>query len=375
MKVLFPIGSYYPAQVGGQSNSVYWLVKSLINNKIEVDIITTQQGLKPIHNLSTNKWYDKGFGHVFYAKTKFFALPLEATWQSLKVLKKTDVLHLTSLFFPVSWLLASFNTLFYKKTVIWSVRGELADNALIYSAYKKKPILWYINLFLKKRVVFHSTSDQETLFLQKRLGKNISIVQIPNLIETPNSLDYEKENFLLYLGRIHPIKALDNLIHALKLSHGFVNSKNILIIAGDDNNDYANELKMLVNQLKLDKKVKFVGHVSGSQKEIYLSKAKCLILPSHTENFGNVVLEALAQKTPVIAAKGTPWAILETYNAGFWVDNNAENLAKVLDTFTQLIDIEIDALGNNARALCIEKFDISNNIVLWLDLYNTLNKQ
>ena len=56
-------------------------------------------------------------------------------------------------------------------------------------------------------------------------------------------------------------------------------------------------------------------------------------MPSHNENFGNVVVESLSQGTPVIASTGTPWKILEKYHAGYWIKNNPENIAKKILCF------------------------------------------
>ena len=67
----------------------------------------------------------------------------------------------------------------------------------------------------------------------------------------------------------------------------------------------------MVKKHGLTSKVSFIGNVLGEKKELFLRKAKCLVMPSHTENFGIVAVEAMAQGTPVIASKNTPWEIIE----------------------------------------------------------------
>ena len=62
----------------------------------------------------------------------------------------------------------------------------------------------------------------------------------------------------------------------------------------------------------------FIGNVLERRKSSLL-RGKCLVMPSHTENFGIVAVEAMAQGTPVIASKNTPWEIIEKRKAGFWV--------------------------------------------------------
>ena len=69
-----------------------------------------------------------------------------------------------------------------------------------------------------------------------------------------------------------------------------------------------------------------MGPKYGINKFKILSKSYCLVLPSKSENFGNVVLEAISQKTPVITSKNTPWEILIKHNSGYWVDASVKSI-------------------------------------------------
>jgi len=70
-----------------------------------------------------------------------------------------------------------------------------------------------------------------------------------------------------------------------------------------------------------------LGHVDGDAKKEFFENADVLIAPSHTENFGLVVAEALAHCVPVIASRGTPWSRVEEAGCGLWVDNDPVSLA------------------------------------------------
>ena len=94
------------------------------------------------------------------------------------------------------------------------------------------------------------------------------------------------------------------------MGHDHVIPELILKIAGNDEG-YKLVLEELIKKYGLKSKVSFIGNVSGEEKELFLRKAKCLVMPSHTENFGIVAVEAMAQGTPVIASKNTPWEIIE----------------------------------------------------------------
>src|SRR5690606_35393588 len=133
--------------------------------------------------------------------------------------------------------------------------------------------------------------------------------------------------------------ALDRLITALPLSKTFVLEKYTLSITGvcePRHEPYLNYLHKLVNENGLSERVNFLGHVGGVEKQKLYSESYALVLPSETENFGNVVVEALNQGTPVIASKGTPWSLLEQYGCGFHVENSPQVLAEALDKILSL---------------------------------------
>src|SRR5213078_2831497 len=83
-------------------------------------------------------------------------------------------------------------------------------------------------------------------------------------------------------------KGLDRLIEAMRLL-----PEARLIIAGNDEENYRATLPSAEN-------VRFVGAVGGEAKDELLRRAAALVLPSYSENFGNVVLEAMAVGTPVV---------------------------------------------------------------------------
>ena len=177
--------------------------------------------------------------------------------------------------------------------------------------------------------------------------------------------------YLLYVGRLHPVKALDRLIGALARSRAFMTSGFVLKIAGDDRHGYRKTLEDLARQLGISEKVHFLGHVEGAEKQQLYADAYFSILPSHTENFGNVVIESLAQRTPVIASWGTPWETLQECRAGFWVENSVTMLASTLDRSIDLSAEDYLTFREKAHDLALKNFDIFENIHSWIYLYQT----
>ena len=174
------------------------------------------------------------------------------------------------------------------------------------------------------------------------------------------------------MGRIHWKKGIENLIKAIASTKEFLESDHILKIAGRGAPGYEAKLRKLVAVLNLTEKIQFVGQVEGDEKQKLLADAFWTIMPSHTENFGLVVLESLAQNTPVIASKGSPWEVLETEKLGFWVDNSPEELSQTLRRIVAMDTTEYEDYRRRGRAFVTENFDIGRNIQKWVDIYRGL---
>lgn len=369
MKIFFPLEVFYPSQAGGPANTTYWITKNIQNHGFEPVIVATDKGIQD--QIPLNQWLETDGGKAVYVKTRFLHFPLYQTIIALLNFYKADIVHVSSFFFPTSFMTA-FAARILKKKMVWSARGELDDAALNHSRTRKRPILWAIKKFIGKYPVFHSTCNEETAYIKKIFGNDARIAQIPNFIEIPDEIERKPEKYLLYIGRIHPKKAIDNLIKAVSMSEEFMKSDYVLKIAGKGKKEFESDLRELVEKLDLTEKVIFVGQVEGKAKQQLLANAFWTIMPSHTENFGVVVLESLAQSTPVIASKGSPWASLETEKIGFWTDNKPDILAERLKEILLLPEAVYNEYRSRCRGFVEEEFDISRNIDKWLELYKNL---
>lgn len=156
---------------------------------------------------------------------------------------------------------------------------------------------------------------------------------IPNGVDIPETLPHGRvwhsdgKLRMLYLGRLHPIKGIENLLRALKtLEDGSAS----LVICGSGDKAYSLGLRQLVHELGLERCVSFHGHVDGEEKKKVFMQADVCVVPSFTENFGMVVAEALAYGVPVIASTGTPWSDVVKRNCGLWVNNSPQALAEAI---------------------------------------------
>ena len=368
-KIFFPVEVFYPSQAGGPANSIYWVTKNLLRHDFKPIILSTDKGLQP--EVPVNRWIDSEGGKVIYIKTKSLNFPLHQTILALTNFYKADVIHLSSFFFPTAFITSIAARLLNKK-IVWSARGELDTAALAHSSLRKRPVIWFIKKFIGDYPVFHSTCREETEYIRKIFGEKARVTEIPNYIEIPDKSERQAGKYLLYIGRIHPKKAIDNLIRAVLLSDEFMNSDYILKIAGTGKKEFIDDLRELVGKLGLTEKVIFVGQVEGKAKQKLLADAFWTIMPSHTENFGIVVLESLAQSTPVVASKGSPWASLEREKIGFWTDNSPEILAARIDNLFRMPAVVYEEYRSRCRGFVEREYDIQNNIDKWIDLYKNL---
>jgi glycosyltransferase involved in cell wall biosynthesis len=125
--------------------------------------------------------------------------------------------------------------------------------------------------------------------------------------------------YALYLGRLSWKKGLERALQALR------GSDVKLVLCGPDDEDYRPQLEQLAHQLGVQGQVRFEPPVAGEDKWALLRAARFVVLPSHNENFGNTVLEAMAVGRPTIATEGVgAAALLESAGAGLVTEPSAE---------------------------------------------------
>lgn len=234
-------------------------------------------------------------------------------------------------------------------------RGTLTDYALSISRWKKNiSLLLGQQYALNKADLFIATCVDEYEDI-RRFGLKAPVAIIPNGIDVPiideDSLLKKEANRVVFLSRIHKKKGVDILIHAWsKVEKKFPQWK--LSIVGPID-EYAIKMQRLAQDLGCNN-IDFPGTINGPQKNEYLSRSSFFILPTHSENFGIAVAEALACGIPAICTKGAPWKGLETHKCGKWIELNEDNVYSALCEFINKNSEELDAMGKRGR-LWVEK--------------------
>lgn len=371
LRILYPIRNFYPSQVGGPSNSIYWLSKSLSLRKIKPIVLTTREGIESIQKVKKSR-EDKLLDGIYAEYNNYLIL----SWLSPRLffsiisrVPRYDIVHIHSIFFIPGQFAVLIARLTGKPYLV-SPRGEFQNYALGFGKLKKKIFLKLIYKNLKNATAFHATSEFEAQSIRNYFPEK-KIYILPNFVshdplkkkpllfsqrnELKTFLGFNSKKLILYMGRLHKIKGIENLLEAFNLSG--LSSDVILLVAGQsEDGHYEPLLKKMAKDLGVDSKVHFLGQVEGDQKEKLYQCADVLVLPSYSENFGNVVIEALQYGTPVIASKGTPWSVLEEFHCGKWISNTPSEIANALDCFLCKSSDDLEMTRERAFNLYQERF-------------------
>ena len=158
-----------------------------------------------------------------------------------------------------------------------------------------------------------------------------------------------KENIILFVGRLEPLKGVDLLIRAIGvMKHS--NPIKAFIIGGDKQGNELSRLRILVHELGLDDVVNFLGRIDQNKLPYYYSTASVTVVPSYYESFSMVALESLACGTPVVAfSVGGLSTLVQHGLTGYLVPQfSYESLATNLDALLSNPTLR-QSMGRNAR--------------------------
>ena len=156
------------------------------------------------------------------------------------------------------------------------------------------------------------------------------------------------------MGRLHPEKGLETLLEAWQKLHiEFEGWK--LKIVGTGEKRYSESIKKMSKKLCL-KRIQFCEPVFGNDKWSTYGNSDIFVLPSPSENFGMVVAEALACRTPVVTTNGTPWHELPRNGAGWCQDYGTESLLFSLKEAMSKSRNELDIMGEKGRNWIVKDF-------------------
>lgn len=276
---------------------------------------------------------------------------------SLAAQRRIDIVHVHGLWDPPIHA-ACETTRQLGLPLVLATHGMLEPSALAIKWWKKRVALaLYQRRGLVAADILHATARQEAGNL-RRFGLRQPILVAPPGITPPpceSMRDWHDSapRTALFVGRIAPVKNLLGLIAAW----GEARPKGWqLIIAGPDDAGHAAAVQAAIDRAGLAASARVLGPQYGSAKEDLFRSASLFILPSFSENFGVVVLEALAYGVPVVATCGTPWHQVAEARAGWWVPGDHNSLTTTLATATRTSPAVLCDMGRRGRRLVEDRY-------------------
>jgi glycosyltransferase involved in cell wall biosynthesis len=169
------------------------------------------------------------------------------------------------------------------------------------------------------------------------------------------------KRLMLFLGRIHSKKGCDLIIDAFATALGHDPDWH-LVVAGPDQAGWQAKLLARARDRQVGERITWTGMISGDVKYGALKAAEVFVLPSHQENFGIVVAEALACGTPVlISNKVNIWREVEQDGAGIVANDDIEGTCSLLRSWLALPNVDKQLMKERARECFRNRFEITKS--------------
>ena len=373
MRVLHVVSSIHRSG-GGPSRSVQGLVAAECRVGVEAGIFTFRRGDKP--------WVDG---------VSFVHSSAEVDSELLEF--KPDIVHLHGLW-NLNLHRAAVACRHQGIPYVIAPRGMLEPWSLQQKWLKKRIArLVYQDGDLRRAAALHATAESEAEQF-RRLGFHNRVIVSPNGVNVPRDgfltqrhrgTEGERgvSRRVLFVSRMHPKKGVLELVEAwgrvlnteaqrhrdtekensessslcvsVLEKHGW-KAELVYTVSGDIEREYEAKVKARVKELGLEDQFIFTGALKDDEKWQAYARADLFVLPTHSENFGIVVAEALWAGVPVITTKGTPWSELSTSRSGWWIDIGVEPLTAALKEAMALSDAERREMGKRGHALVESKY-------------------
>jgi glycosyltransferase involved in cell wall biosynthesis len=297
-----------------------------------------------------------------------------------------DVYHAHMIWdYPVyaAWKVASAQ----RRPLIITPHGSL-NGRWRYSGLKK-----YIYRKFILDNIFHETSFVHVLNKNEELacrefGIKSEIRIIPNGIPL-NKLDCEYSPYMafekwprlkdkrvvLYLGRLWSGKGLDVLVESWAFNKNKVNLGNwLLVIAGPDYRNYKSHLEQKIESMGLEQSIYLLDPVYDDLKNSLIKAATLFVLPSHAEGFSMAILEALAEKIPVLYTDKCNFPELAANQGGWEISDTSKAFSDAFDFLLAKDDSFFLQVGKLGWVFLRESYSLEGVIDKLIDMYTTANE-
>jgi glycosyltransferase involved in cell wall biosynthesis len=384
MKLLHVICSLNPSN-GGTVEGLKQMVTALIQRGHNVEVATADDPLSPwmqgltfqVHALGPSKlrygyaprlvpWLQKHAGNYDAVIVEgLWQYHGYATWKALHKMKVPYFVFAHGMLSP--WFRINYPLKHLKKWLYWpwAEYRVLRDAKAVLFTAEEERILSRQSFWLyrcNERVVGYGTVSPPEDAQQQCEDL---FTQYPGLRD---------KRLFLYLGRIHEVKGCDILIEAFA-KFSAVDPSLHLVMAGPDQTGWRKELVALGGKLGIEDRITWTGMLSGNVKWGAYRAAEVFVLPSHQENFGVVVAEALACGLPtLISNKINIWREIQADRAGIVADDTLAGMTQLLDKWLSMDAAAQSAMRERAIACFCSRFRIDKAAQNLIDLIAECNE-
>ncbi|MFT7612559.1 MAG: glycosyltransferase involved in cell wall biosynthesis [Parvicellaceae bacterium] len=319
----------------------------------------------PYAGILQDQWTDHDGIKVWYC-SKPPSIDLIRTF----ITSDVDVVYMNSLFSkPYTQLpLRAIKKENFQGKVILAPRGMLGAGALEIKATKKKAFLKAARIFRwYKRVIWHASTEQEQKEIHKYFGEKSKVFVAENLASLPDLKTNLKpikvggEAIFVFVSRISVKK---NLLFWIDLLSKINAEQLTLKVIGPVEDDaYWKECKTKFSEFNSNFKLHYLGSMEHDDVLLELNSSHFFVLPTLHENYGHVIVEALAMGCPVLVSDQTPWRKLKELGIGS--DISLSNSDLWISETQRLIDIEEeDYLKDSASSASYAKEKLQDQSII-----------
>jgi glycosyltransferase involved in cell wall biosynthesis len=366
VKLLHVAATYLPAvRYGGTIVSVHGLCKALAARGHDVHVFTTSvDGAgdstvvhgEPVDVDGVKVWYFRSPSLRRIYRSPALGAALE------RQVAGFDVVHTHAIYLWPLWAAARAARRAGVPYVI-SPRGMLERDLVAHRSPLLKAV-WLAAIErknLEQAAAIHVTSEREANEAAAFGFALRNVTEVPNGVEFGDDTDaavapavadaIAGTPFILFLGRVNWKKGLDRLVPALARVPDAR-----LVIAGNDDDNYRGFLERQAERLGVTDRITYVGAVNHADKSALFAHAQLMVVPSYSENFGNVAVEAIAAGLPVVATPEVGVAAaIAAGGAGVVANGTTETLAAAIHSL--LSDAaRRRAMGEAGRVLARDRY-------------------
>ena len=365
MKIAILVPFFPPKWRGGVENSTYKIAKCLAERGHEVNVVTSLDEGFPKKNM------EQGF---FIHRTRYPRIKLIGTmifWLGILLILrriKPDVVQAQTVVIALPALLT--RKLQGKPYYIWG-RGSEIYLPWLFKNQVSKLLFKYAN---------------KVIALTEDMRREIQKIYFREVLVIPNGIDLgqfknvlredarrqlkitDEQKIIMFIGRLHPVKGLEYLIKAMELLKDKNKNAGLVLVGSGEEKEY---LEILSRELDLEKDIRFLGSVTSEEIPHFMMASDVFVLPSLSEGFPNVILEAMACGLPIVATKvgGLPEIIEDSENGFLIAPKNPRQIAEKILLLLENDPLREKMAKNNQEK--VKKYSWDNIVDRLEEIYQT----